>query len=242
MKIQMLGTGSAFAKTYYNNNALVYADDFTLMIDCGITAPTALHKLGKSLNDIHAVLITHIHADHVGGLEELAFRMKFQHNRKPLLYVPSKVITPLWENTLKGGLTQDQWPSIDDFFDVVLLEEHVPVMITPQLKVEIIETPHIPNKPSYSLYINDRFFYSADMQFHPQLLHQLVEERGCRTIFHDCQFQSPGVVHACLKELLTLPDELQKLVWLMHYADDQEQFKGKTGYMRFVEQHKIYEV
>lgn len=47
LQLQMLGTGSAFAKKNYNNNALLLGDDFTLMIDCGITAPTSLYQLGK---------------------------------------------------------------------------------------------------------------------------------------------------------------------------------------------------
>ncbi|UUZ95900.1 MBL fold metallo-hydrolase [Paenibacillus sp. P25] len=71
LHIQMIGTGSAFAKRYYNNNALVRTEGFTLLIDCGVTAPRALYELNVPLTDIDAVLITHIHADHVGGSRSL---------------------------------------------------------------------------------------------------------------------------------------------------------------------------
>lgn len=47
LSLQMLGTGNAFAKNYFNNNGLLLADDYTLLIDCGITAPLAMHTIGN---------------------------------------------------------------------------------------------------------------------------------------------------------------------------------------------------
>uniref|UniRef100_UPI001FE24309 Apyc1 n=1 Tax=Paenibacillus sp. (strain J14) TaxID=935845 RepID=UPI001FE24309 len=241
LRLQMLGTGGAFAKKYFNNNALLYAGDFTLLIDCGITAPLALHTIGKSVEEIDAVLITHIHGDHVGGLEELAFRRKFGSGRKPILYIAENLVEPLWENTLKGGLSQDGViHSLNDVFDVRLLKESEPAQLAPELKVELIRTPHIPGKPSYSLYINDEIFYSADMTFEPELLMRLVRERGCRRIFHEVQLTGKGEVHTTLQELLSLPTEIQSQILLKHYSDDMESFRGATGNMDFLRQHEVY--
>lgn len=241
LRLQMLGTGGAFAKTYYNNNALLYAGDFTLLIDCGITAPMALHAIGKPVDEIDAVLITHIHGDHVGGLEELAFRRKFGSGQKPILYVADNLVEPLWENTLKGGLSQDGViQSLSDVFDVHLLAEGQPAQLAPELKVELIRTPHIPGKPSYSLYINEEIFYSADKTFQPELLEKLVRERGCRRILHEVQLTGPGEVHTTLQQLLTLPSEIQRQILLMHYGDEMESFRGATGEMDFLRQHEVY--
>jgi len=240
LKLQMLGTGGAFAKQYFNNNALLSTEDFTLLIDCGITAPTALHQIGKTPDEIDAILITHIHGDHVGGLEEFAFRMKFQYGRKPVLYISKKLIQPLWENTLKGGLSQEGISSLEDAFEVHALEEGIPYPLSPKLTVELIQTPHIPGKDSYSLYINQEVFYSADMTFQPELLLKLVRERDCRIILHEVQFISPGAVHTTLDELLSLPEEIQQMICLMHYADDMESYIGRTGPMQFLRQHEIY--
>lgn len=240
LSLQMLGTGGAFAKQYFNNNALLSVEDFTMLIDCGITAPMSLHQIGKTPDEIDAILITHIHGDHVGGLEEFAFRMKFQYGRKPDLYISEKLVQPLWENTLKGGLTQEGISSLEDAFEVHTLKEGIPYPLSPNLTVELIQTPHIPGKDSYSLYINQAIFYSADMTFQPELLMKLVRERGCRTILHEVQFISPGAVHTTLDELRSLPEDIQQMMYLMHYADDMENYIGKTGPMQFLRQHEIY--
>ncbi|MEK3731045.1 MULTISPECIES: MBL fold metallo-hydrolase [Paenibacillus] len=243
LKLQMLGTGSAFAKKYYNNNALLLDDDFTLLIDCGSTAPLALHEMGRSLNDIDAVLITHIHADHVGGLEELAFMMKMKFKRRIPLYIGEALAAPLWDHTLRGGLYQQgEISCLEDIFDVRPLKPGVKADISKGITVELIQTRHIPGKDSYSLYLNDRIFYSADMVFDPELLNKLVNERECELILHECQLQGPGEVHTTLQELLSLPEHIQQRTYLMHYSDDVQDFVGKTGEMEFVEQQKIYEL
>lgn len=240
MHIRMIGTGSAFAKKYDNNNALIATEGYRLLVDCGITLPKALHQTGLSFSELDAVLISHIHGDHVGGLEELAFQMMFKYKRKPALYIAESLIEPLWEHTLRGGLTQEPLEKLDDFFDVRPLETNKETELHPGLTVKLIQTKHIPNKPSYSFLFNQRFFYSADMRFDPILLQQLVDQ-GVSTIYHDCQLEAPGDVHASLDELLTLPEPIQRKTWLMHYGDAMEQYKGQTGHMRFVEQHKLYE-
>lgn len=241
MHIRMVGTGSAFAKKYDNNNALIETDGFRLLVDCGITLPKALHQMGLSFPEIDAVLISHIHGDHVGGLEEFAFQMMFKYSRKPVLFIAETLIEPLWEHTLRGGLTQEPLIKLDDFFDVRPLQANKEIELHPGLIVELVQTKHILNKPSYSFLFNRRFFYSADMRFDEGLLRKLVDQ-GVSTIYHDCQLEAPGVVHASLEELLTLPEDIQRKTWLMHYGDAIEQFEGRTGHMRIVKQYASYEV
>ncbi|MGF7049185.1 ribonuclease BN (tRNA processing enzyme) [Paenibacillus sp. DS2015] len=242
IQLQMLGTGSAFARRYFNNNALLYDDEFTLLIDCGVTAPMALHQLNVSFDDIDAVLITHIHADHVGGLEELAFTMKFKYKRKMILYIADTLIDTLWEHTLRGGLYQDgEIMTLEDIFIIRPLSPGQAQFISNQITLEMIPTEHIPGKKSYSLYVNEHIFYSADMTFSSSLLAELVHNRACNVILHDCQLTGPGEVHTTLQELLTLPEDIQRIIYLMHYGDNKDEFVGATGLMTFLEQHLIYD-
>ncbi|GBG06213.1 MBL fold metallo-hydrolase [Paenibacillus agaridevorans] len=241
MYITMLGTGSAFAKRYNNNNALIESGNYRLLVDCGITLPKALHDHGVTFAEIDAVLISHIHADHVGGLEELAFQMMFKYGRKPRLFIEESLAQPLWEHTLRGGLVQGELNALDHFFEVRPLTHGQTYELAPGLHVKLIKTEHIPGKDSYSFLFNETFFYTADMVFNGELLTNLVQA-GVTTVYHDCQLESPGVVHACLDELLTLPREIQDHIYLMHYGDALEDYRGKTGAMRIVEQgekHKL---
>ncbi|RUS48742.1 MBL fold metallo-hydrolase [Cohnella sp. AR92] len=241
MDIQMIGTGSAFAKTYYNNNALLHSEGRTLLIDCGITAPIALHEMGIPMDKIDGVLVSHIHGDHIGGLEELAFQNLYVYNRRRIpLFIAEDLVDPLWNRSLRGAMEQGEFRRLSDYFDVRTLSAGVPEEILPGLQAELLLTDHVPNKNSYSFLFNDTFFYSADMVFSPELLEHLVRDKGVETIFHDCQLHEPGMVHASLPELLTLPEDIQSRIRLMHYGDDRNRFEGKTGLMSFVEQRRVY--
>src|SRR4051812_37577277 len=100
LQIQMIGTGSAFSKKFYNNNALVYCNGYTLLVDCGATAPRALYHLDIPMDRIDGILVSHIHADHIGGLEEFAFRLKYTYLKKIKLFVPASLVDILWNHSL----------------------------------------------------------------------------------------------------------------------------------------------
>lgn len=246
IRLLMVGTGSAFAKQFFNNNALIETSGTRLMIDFGQTAPLALHRLNIPLNEIRDVLITHLHSDHCGGLEELAYQSLFRYGHrdgKVRLWLPETLAEPLWQNTLKGGM-QDEHNgrlTLDAYFDVRLMEEGKAYDIGEGLRVELASTPHIPGKPNYALFINDRIFYSGDTVFNKPLIEHAFHDRKCSVILHECQLTGDGIVHTTLNELLSLPEDIQSGMWLMHYDDSMPDYIGKTGAMRFLEQHKPYD-
>ncbi|OXM86233.1 MBL fold metallo-hydrolase [Paenibacillus rigui] len=243
LQIQMIGTGSAFSKKYYNNNALVYSNGFKLLVDCGSTAPRALHELKVPMDDIDGILITHIHADHVGGLEEFAFRFKYTYQKQIKLFVPAPLLDSLWNHSLRGGLENpsEGLHGLNDYFQVIALRDTTPIQLFPGLRVQLIATVHIPGKPSFALLFNDKVFYSSDTVFDYSLLVRLYETRQCEYFLHDCQLTSPGLVHASLDDLLTLPESVQQQLLLMHYDDTKDSYMGRTGNMNFIEQHRLYD-
>src|SRR5690606_10251092 len=129
---------------------------------------------------------------------------------------------PLWELSLKGALEDASTgcDSLDSYFNVIELDERMPFAISDELKVELIPTVHIPNKPSFALLLNEHVFYSSDMTFDAPLLQELVDSRRCEHILHECQLTGVGEVHTTLDELLTLPESIQERIWLMHYGDN----------------------
>lgn len=73
MRFASLGSGSR------GNATLIEADGTCLMVDCGFTLAEIerrLVRLGRSGDDIAAILITHEHADHVRGAARFAARYR----------------------------------------------------------------------------------------------------------------------------------------------------------------------
>ncbi|MDF2725216.1 MAG: fold hydrolase, partial [Paenibacillus sp.] len=164
MEIRMIGTGSAFAKKYFNNNALVTYNGYTLLIDFGITGPLAMYQMNVPLDVIDGVVVTHLHADHIGGFEEMMLRLKFDYHKKPTLFIEQHLIEWLWNHSLRSGLEFGAMgkQSLDDFFHIVPLSVGAAATIQPGFKLELFPTRHFKDMPSYSILFNDQLFYSGD--------------------------------------------------------------------------------
>src|SRR5262245_20855328 len=60
----------------YVHAFLVVVDDGVVMVDTGLPGRSkklyeALHEARKTIGDVHTILLTHWHTDHVGGVAEL---------------------------------------------------------------------------------------------------------------------------------------------------------------------------
>ena len=104
MKLTFLGSGSALAsnaekKLFQSNMVLTFDDGQNMLIDCGTDVPHSLANVGMSAADINFVYISHLHADHMGGLEWLAFSTYFNPNveERPVLVIYEDLIEPLWQ-------------------------------------------------------------------------------------------------------------------------------------------------
>jgi phosphoribosyl 1,2-cyclic phosphodiesterase len=63
------------------NAALVEADGRCVMLDCGLglkEAEARLGRLGRSPADVEAILVTHEHSDHIGGVARFAARHRIR--------------------------------------------------------------------------------------------------------------------------------------------------------------------
>ncbi len=84
MKVTCIGCGNAFSKLLFNQSFLLEEDGRKLLIDCGSKIPMALYHHNIDVTEIDDIYISHLHADHIGGLEEMAFgRYDWAMNPKP---------------------------------------------------------------------------------------------------------------------------------------------------------------
>jgi ribonuclease BN (tRNA processing enzyme) len=82
MVLAVLGSGSAFSESSHNAGYLV---DQSLLLDCGAPAAVELHRMGRTVADLEAVLISHLHADHVFQLPMLVGTRLTRHPEAPRL-------------------------------------------------------------------------------------------------------------------------------------------------------------
>src|SRR5688572_10582686 len=78
-EIVVLGVGDTFSEKHHSTAILLICDGFQLAIDCPdmyrAVLRDASERSGRPLpfSDIDHVLITHVHGDHVNGLEGVGF-------------------------------------------------------------------------------------------------------------------------------------------------------------------------
>ena len=69
MRLRFLGSGDAFGSGgRFNTCFLVDRGEQSFLIDCGASAMVAIRKFGVDPNLIGSIVLTHLHADHFGGI------------------------------------------------------------------------------------------------------------------------------------------------------------------------------
>lgn len=89
MKVTIVGSGDAFSSGGRAHTCIrIDAAAATVVVDFGSGAMTAWQKLGFDTNDIDAIIVSHLHGDHFGGIPALLLHAQFVAGRsKPLLIV-----------------------------------------------------------------------------------------------------------------------------------------------------------
>lgn len=241
MILKFTGVGSAFApREFYQTGAALVSDDRDekcLLIDCGSDARFSLPEADIDLDEIDGVYVTHLHADHVGGLEWLGFCTYFNPDLpRPKLYGVSGLLSELWHSTLRGGMEslQGEIATLPTYFDVRPIWPNEAFKWR-GIRLQPVQTVHVVSgykiQYSYGLMITGpgvidfdppkgppttKVFFTGDTQFCPKQIEAFYEEAGL--IFQDCETSSfRSTVHAHYDDLKTLAPETKAKMWLMHY-------------------------
>lgn len=250
-KLTFLGTGSAFtigSENYHSNLLLENSEGDRLLIDCGSDVRHSLHHLDLGYQDIHEVYVSHLHADHIGGLEWLGLRRFFDPAcHSPTLYISPELKHDLWEHSLAGGMRtlEGRKADLETFFNVVLADSANQfnwhgVVFTLIQTVHIFNGDHL--APCFGLWFalgDKRIFFTADTQYTFEKFAEYYKTADC--IFHDCETSSDkSGVHARYEDLVKLPIEIKKKMWLYHYNPGVLPDAKKDGFAGFVECQQVF--
>jgi ribonuclease BN (tRNA processing enzyme) len=258
LALYFIGCGSAFAKTLYQNNLLIVKGDRHLLIDCGTRCSQALFEVGVGIPQIQNFLITHSHADHIGGLEEVMMYARYINGSKPNIVINNAYEKKLWEQSLRGGAGSGESDCLkfSDFWNVVRPNKmsHYPRetwgVRVGDIDIKMPRTMHVPDdSPSWresvfscGVIIDERVLYTSDTRFDVDLIQSFDKKFDLEYIFHDCQMFTGGV-HSSIEELATLPDEIKRKLVLMHYGDNWRDFKPfakSAGFHSWAQQGHTY--
>lgn len=246
MKLTFLGVHAALVarQNQFQSNMILQSDSGSkLLIDCGTDIRHSLLAQGFSHRDIDAIYVSHLHSDHVGGLEWMGFSKYFIDKQRPALFLPPDLSKSLWDNVLSGGMTTlaEEKASLSTFFDVNIIQDNR--FEWEGYVFHTVKTHHaISNHtylPSYGLMIdskNEKIFITTDASFTPDLFHQYYLD--ATVIFQDCETSNEATgLHARYQDLVHLDRSIKQKMWLYDYNEgilpqaEQDGFKGfvQTG-------------
>lgn len=114
MKVTFVGSGDAFGSGGRGHTCIrLDSHGRTIAIDFGATALHGWTRQGFSTNDIDAIVLTHLHGDHFGGLPFLLLEAQYEsERRKPLTIVGppgSRNRIEMACEVLFPGMTANRW-------------------------------------------------------------------------------------------------------------------------------------
>jgi ribonuclease BN (tRNA processing enzyme) len=247
-EILMNGVGNAFSRVHWGTSFVVRDGSFCLAVDCPDSYLRALaandfdHE-GDSLgvDDIDGIFITHLHGDHVNGLEmTLAYRRNVVGDPMAV-YATPPVANDLWDRRLAVALERswdgENYEALapDDYYELYKLPwdeeaEVGPFTLTPRQTLH-----HI---PTAAVRIGDgdaTLGYSCDTAFDESLIDWLADSE---LVVHET---SPGPAHTNLAELRKLPEALREKMLVVHLPDDVLGLESEVD-LEFAEEGQVYEV
>lgn len=229
MELIVLGVGGLLSLEEEGTSFLVRAGGCTLAVEVPFAYRRSLKAAAQAGADVPAVedidhlFVSHLHGDHMGGLEEVGFYCRFHGPERPRLWAPQPVLDDLWDGRLRGAMGSllfegtPQPQRLEDFFEPHGLSWEGTHEIGP-FTARLRRTQH-PVPTSALLLEADgvTLGYSADTAFDPELMRFL---EPADLILHEAGALSPGSeVHTHISSLAALPAELRRRMLVVHYGD-----------------------
>ena len=242
MDFVVLGTGDAFSTTRFGSSAVVLAPGGQVLVD----APDSIHRALRAASErsgvrmsaetIDDILLTHLHGDHVNGLESLGFTRWLEWRRAgrplPRLHTTSHVADRLWQR-LAPAMDQGGTATLADYFELRVLPK------TAAADVAGLQVRHRMGRhtvPCCGFLLSDgrrTLGWSGDTTWDPGHVEWLSE---ADFIVHET---SPAPAHTPVEYLNALPADVRARMALIHMPDD---FEPSSTSLRLLQEGELVRV
>ena len=179
--LKFIGTGSSDGGDLGTSAAVLERSGKpVLLIDCGHGTPRRFHESYGEWPS--AIFLTHVHLDHVSGLEQLHSRIALGHAARTRIYAPVAILAQLHQRvgSLENSLAEGRM-NFWDQFQVVPVDKgfwHEGHWF------DVFETRHHAPGFSHGLRLPGRFLFTGDTRPIPEVLRHYGN--AGEVIFHDC--------------------------------------------------------
>ncbi len=213
LRVLFLGTGAGSLTERMGSAILLSLGDEYLLLDAGYGANVQLVRAGIDLCRIRAVLVTHHHIDHCGGLPSIFHDLKAHGCLEPLtLYMPPEAAGPV------ETLIRTFGPSKPHPYTINTVEPGQAFRAGP-FEVRLLEAVHPLQTLSAEVRVEGfRLLYSSDTAPYPEFEERA---RGADLCIHEA----------------TLPDHMEELGRRFGHSTVSQALKSCRGARRTVLVH-----
>jgi ribonuclease Z len=197
-KVVILGTASAIPDSKHENTHLAVVGKETTLIDCVGTPTVRLRLAGIDLANIHDLVVTHFHPDHVSGVPLLLMNLWLLGRQEPFrIYGLHHCL-----DRLENMMASYQWENWPEFFPVAFhrLPERTGVTVLEKADYRILSSPVKHMVPTIGLRIEGQsgeraVAYSCDTEPTPSVVK--LASRG-EVLIHEAS--GGGVGHSTAEQ------------------------------------------